>query len=134
MQNNMNMAYVCIQFRDKLHDSVCHKINTVRRHLQKVQKFCINAPQCFAKWYTLRRVQLCWKQNASNFLYGQTELPQLVLYSHCQGCNPTSSPARFPDTLHDRSRVSLEQYVETGLAERCIRIHENTPMGERKFA
>jgi hypothetical protein len=63
----------------------------------------------------------------------QTELPQLVLCSHCQGCNPTKSPARFRGILHKRSRVSREQYVEMGLAERCIRIHD-IPMGERKFA
>lgn len=130
MQTNMNMVYVCIQVRDKLHDLVCRKIITVRRHLQKVQRLSINAPQCFAKWYTLRHVQFYWKRNASNFLYSLTELPQLALCSHCQGCNPTSSLARFRDTLHERSRVSREQYVETGLPERCIRIHENTPMGK----
>jgi hypothetical protein len=132
MKNNMKMVYVCAKFGDMLENSVCVVV-TVRRHLLEVDRLCINAPQCFAKWYTLRRVQVCCKGNASNFLYGHTKLPHHVLCSRRQGWNPTNSPARFLGTLHGRSRVSREQYVETGLAERCIRIQGNEQLGWKKI-
>jgi hypothetical protein len=123
----VKIVYVCAKLRDMLEDSVRGAV-TVRHHLQAVHRLCINVLRCFTKWYALSRVQVCCKGNAFSFLYGHTKLPQHVLRAPRQGCNPTNSLARLRDTLYGRSRVSREQYVETGLAERCIRIHGNAQL------
>ena len=106
------------------------------RYVREMENYCINLERCSAKWYTLRRVRVFRKQNASHLLTAMLNFWYLYPTLVTKGATPQYNPIRFQDTP-SRQILGFTSAIcvcvcGMGLAERCMRIHtEETKGGKR---